>query len=203
MICVAAALVGCSKKAISKDELRAVTTEVVNAAQNVTGHHAEIKIRPTAAPGQAGIPAGPGFDDVYISLGDPKQAPALKASLEDIAKRHALTFATSSSGGVTRYDFSFHGARTHSIHVVTPAWAEDRAECAVETVASSDQGWAAASDHHRRYRKRPGGRGFGARAEFPGDGFRAASPDTLRRNRGGSSSPRRSGDAAHADAVRR
>jgi polysaccharide deacetylase 2 family uncharacterized protein YibQ len=120
MICVTAAIIGCGKNSISKDELRAITTEVVNAAQSVTGHGAEIKIRPMAAPGQAGIPAAPGFEDIYISLSDPKQAPGLKVALEQIAQRHALSFAASSSGGVARYDFSFHGARTHSIHVVTP-----------------------------------------------------------------------------------
>jgi uncharacterized protein len=117
---IALVLAGCSKKTISKNELRAISTEVVSAAQKVAGKNSRIEIRPETVSSQTGVPAAPGVDDIYISLADAKQAPALKDALSAIASRHEMTLSGSTSGGVTRYDFSFRGARTHSVHVVTP-----------------------------------------------------------------------------------
>ncbi len=44
---------------------------------------------------------------------------ALRKALDEIARRHHLDFAESGAG-VRRFDLSFDGERTHSIHVVTP-----------------------------------------------------------------------------------
>jgi uncharacterized protein len=122
LVCVAIAfaLAGCGKRTISKSELRSITVEVTTAAQKITGSGARVEIRPQPASSQTGVPAGPGFDEIYISLAEAKQAPVLRDALASIAAHHELTVSTNTFGAVTRYDYSFRGARTHSIHVVTP-----------------------------------------------------------------------------------
>ncbi len=113
-------MAGCSKKPVSKDELRAVTSEVTAAAQKIAGRNSRIEVRPQPASGAAGIPAGPGVDDIYISLGDPGEGGAIRSAIDEIAKRHGLSVNASTSGSVARYDYSLNGAQTHTIHVVTP-----------------------------------------------------------------------------------
>jgi uncharacterized protein len=121
LIAVAAVvLAGCQKKSFSKAELRAVTGEVVTAAQHVAGRKSEISIRPEIQPSPTGAPGKLAADNIYISLDDPSKANALRQILAEIARRHKLDVAESSSGGVLRYDFSRDGIRTHAIHVVTP-----------------------------------------------------------------------------------
>jgi len=120
LVCVSAALAGCTKKTASKTELRAVTNELTAAAQKIAGKNSKIEVRPEPASSAAGIPAGPGVDDIYISLSDPGEAGSMKTAIDGIASRHGLSVSASSSGGVARYDYSLNGARTHTIHVVTP-----------------------------------------------------------------------------------
>jgi len=99
--------------------MRAVTTEVVAAAQKITSNKSEIIVRPQA---QAPKRGGSGtVDDIYISLSTAAQAAALNESLGAIAKRHGLAITTTgASAGVTRFDYTSDGVRTHSIHVVIP-----------------------------------------------------------------------------------
>jgi len=119
-------LAGCEKKSFSKTELRAVTDEVVSAAQRVAGRKSEITIRPEVQPSRSGAPASLTADNIYISLADSSQGGALRQALAEIARRHKLSIAESSAGGITRYDFSRDGVRTHAIHVVTPLAARSR-----------------------------------------------------------------------------
>ena len=100
-------VIGCEKKSFSKTELRAVTDEVVSAAQRVTGRKSEITIRPEIQSSRTGVPGQLAADNIYISLEDPSKADALRQALAEIAHRHKLDVAESSSGGVLRYDFSF------------------------------------------------------------------------------------------------
>lgn len=120
LVCVLATLAGCSQKTVSKDELRAVTSEVQSAAQKIAGKNSTIEVRPEPASSVAGIPKGPGVDDIYISLSDRAEAGAMKSAIGEIAMRHGLSVNSSASASVARYDYSLHGARTHTIHVVTP-----------------------------------------------------------------------------------
>jgi uncharacterized protein len=113
-------LAGCAKKSLTKTELRAVTDEVVSAAQRVTGRKSEITIRPEIQSSRTGAPGQLAADNIYISLENPSKADALRQALAEIARRHKLDVAESSSGGVLRYDFLFRGNRTHAIHIVTP-----------------------------------------------------------------------------------
>ena len=113
-------LTGCGKKSLSKTELRAVTDEIVSAAQRVTGRKSEITIRPEVQAPRPGAPPRLAADNIYVSLTDPSQAAALRQALAEIARRHKLSIVESSTGGVIRYDFSRDGNRTHAIHVVTP-----------------------------------------------------------------------------------
>jgi uncharacterized protein len=121
-------LAGCGRKSLSKTELRAVTNEVVSAAQRVTGRKSEISIRPEIQPSQTGALGKIAVDNIYISLENPSHANALRQALAEIARRHKLSVAESSSGSVIRYDFSFHGNRTHAIHIVTPLAVRSRAK---------------------------------------------------------------------------
>jgi uncharacterized protein len=117
---------GCGKKTLSKTELRAVTNEIVSAAQRVTGRKSEITIRPEIQPSRTGAPGQLEVDHIYVSLADPSQASALRQALIEIAGRHNLSVAEFLTGGVIRFDFSRNGNRTHAIHVVTPLAARAR-----------------------------------------------------------------------------
>jgi len=92
-----------------------VTSQITAAAKQATPRKSEITIRPEIA--STGHPAA---DDIFITLGDPSQLPVLRQSLSAIAHRHSLDLSEFSSRGVERFDFSFRGTRTHSVHVVSP-----------------------------------------------------------------------------------
>jgi uncharacterized protein len=113
-------LSGCAKKTISKTELRAITSDIVTAAQKVTGRKSEITIRPELQPSKSGAPGKLAADGIYISLPDASETIALAQSLGDVARRHKLSVEQTSSAGVVRFDYAFHGVRTHTIHVVSP-----------------------------------------------------------------------------------
>lgn len=117
---IAISLAGCGKKTLSKSELRAVTNEIVGAAQRVAGRKSEITIRPEIQPSRSGAHGQLVADNIYISLADAAQVGALQHDLAEIARRHNISVAESSSSGVIRFDFSRDGNFTHVIHVVTP-----------------------------------------------------------------------------------
>jgi polysaccharide deacetylase 2 family uncharacterized protein YibQ len=97
--------------------MRAVTTEVVSAAQKITSNKSQIIVRPQTQPSKRGGTV----DDIYISLGTATQETTLRQSLGTIAERYGLAITTTAaSAGVTRFDYSSNGVRTHSIHVVIP-----------------------------------------------------------------------------------
>jgi uncharacterized protein len=111
---------GCGRKSPGRSEIRSVTTEIVSAAQQVTGRKSEITIRPEIRQPQSGSKSRLAADDIYISLRDPSQAATLKQAFSAIAERHDLSVAETSSGGVARFDFNSNGTRTHTIHLITP-----------------------------------------------------------------------------------
>ncbi|MGB7752057.1 MAG: divergent polysaccharide deacetylase family protein [Candidatus Acidiferrales bacterium] len=111
---------GCGKKNLSKSELRAITSEIVSAAQKINGHKSEIAIRPELQPAKRGSSSSLAADNIYISLSDPSQTAAFAQALNSIARKHDLSIAETVSSGVIRFDYAFHGARTHTVHVVTP-----------------------------------------------------------------------------------
>ena len=111
---------GCGKKSPGKSEIRAVTAEVVNAAQQATGRKSEITIRPEVRQSASGAASRLTADDIYISLRDPSETTAIRHALIGIAERHDLSFGETSGGGVTRFDFLSNGTRTHTIHLITP-----------------------------------------------------------------------------------
>jgi polysaccharide deacetylase 2 family uncharacterized protein YibQ len=113
-------LAGCGEKTLSKSELRAITGEIVSAAQKINGHKSEIAIRPQLQTAKHGSSKALAADNIYISLNDPSQTAAFAQALQAIARKHELTVTETTSSGVIRFDCAFHGARTHTIHVVTP-----------------------------------------------------------------------------------
>jgi polysaccharide deacetylase 2 family uncharacterized protein YibQ len=113
-------LAGCGKKTLSKSEWRAITGEIVAAAQKINGRKSEIAIRPELHPAKHGASSALAADNIYISLSDPSQTAAFAQSLQGIARKHDLSVTETDSSGVIRFDYTFHGARTHTVHVVTP-----------------------------------------------------------------------------------
>jgi uncharacterized protein len=118
---------GCGSKKISKTEIRAVTSEIVSAAQKISGHRSEVTIRPELQPSKIGAGGPSVTDNIYISLSDGSETNAIRRALEEIADRHKLSLVETSSAGVVRFDYAFDGVRTHTIHVVTPLSARTRA----------------------------------------------------------------------------
>lgn len=116
-----ACLAACSRNSISKAEARTVTSEIVTAAQRATSRKSEVAIRPEspAARHSAASRTAPA-DDIYVTLPDPSRAAALRQAIAEIARRHDLAESASASNGIERFDLSFDGVRTHSVHVITP-----------------------------------------------------------------------------------
>jgi polysaccharide deacetylase 2 family uncharacterized protein YibQ len=133
-------LAGCGKKTLSKSELRAITGEIVGAAQNINGHKSEIAIRPELQPAKHGGASALAADNIYISLSDPSQTAAFAQALQVIARKHDLSINETASSGVIRFDCTFHGARTHSIHLVTPLAARAAAHPSAPTRQSTNAG---------------------------------------------------------------
>jgi uncharacterized protein len=111
---------GCGKKKISKTELRAITSEIVAAAQKVSGHKSEVTIRPELQSSKTGSSGKLAADNVYVSLSDASQAETIAQALDEIARRHKLSVIETTSDGIMRLDYISDGIRTHTIHVVTP-----------------------------------------------------------------------------------
>jgi uncharacterized protein len=124
---VVISLAGCAKRSLSTGELRAVTAEVVAAAQPIAGHKSQIAIRPEFRPSWTGGEGRLVVDDIDLSLEKPSQLGVLRQALAQIARRHRLSLAESSSPGTTRFDFIFRGNRTHTIRVSTPSTTGSRA----------------------------------------------------------------------------
>jgi uncharacterized protein len=120
LVCVIFLLVGCGKKSLTKPELRAVTSEVVAAAQKIAGRKAEITIRPEMESPFPGVPRHLASDNIYLSLSDPAQIGALRQSLLSIAHKHKLTVGESASAGMIRFELAFDGRRTQMVDVVAP-----------------------------------------------------------------------------------
>jgi len=108
--------VACAKRPLSPSELRAITVEVVAASQRISTHKSEITIRPEVREmGDRKIST----DHIYVTLGGDSEITALREALGAIARRHHLQLVESGAS-VRRFDFTFNGERTHSIHIVSP-----------------------------------------------------------------------------------
>jgi len=110
-------LIGCAKRSLSTGELRAVTAEVVAAAQRSTDHHAQIAIRPELEPTWYGGEGRLVADDVDISVESASQMGALGQAIAQIARRRHLSFTESSSPEGSRIELAFRGSRTHLVRV--------------------------------------------------------------------------------------
>jgi len=116
-------LTSCSSSGLSKRQSRAVTREIVAAIQKSAGRNAAITIRPEAASSWFDFFGAPSADDISAAVGSAAQADTLRAPLSQIARRHKLTVAESSSSGALRFDFSASGMHTHTIALTFPVLA--------------------------------------------------------------------------------
>jgi polysaccharide deacetylase 2 family uncharacterized protein YibQ len=109
---------GCGEKSLRKSDLRAITSEIVAAAQQATQHKSEIAIRPESGPKTGhGEPA---VDNIYVAVSDSSQVNRLKEALDGIASRRKLSVAETRSGNILHVDFFSKGTRTHTIHIGSP-----------------------------------------------------------------------------------
>lgn len=103
-----------------------MTNEIVAAAQRVTQRKSDVAIRPEILNSHRAGPGGIVPDNVYLTLSSAAQAKTLAQALDDIARRHKLRILETASGGVLRFDLTFLGIRTHTVHAVTPVVARAR-----------------------------------------------------------------------------
>jgi uncharacterized protein len=116
-----ASLAGCAKRSLSTREIHGVTAEVVAAAERITAHRSQIAIRPEFEPSWFGGKGRLVADNIDVPVANSAEVTALAQALAQIARRHRLSFSESSSPGTMRFDFAFHGNRTHTILVTMPA----------------------------------------------------------------------------------
>jgi uncharacterized protein len=113
-------IAGCGRNSPSKSEIRAVTTEVLGAAEQATDHQTQITIRPEIHLTPAGAKNPLVEDTIYISLSDRSQVGVLRQNLQAIAQRYKLSVEETATGEVTRFDFTRNGVRTHTIDLIMP-----------------------------------------------------------------------------------
>lgn len=112
MLC-ACALAGCAKKPLSKAETRAVTSEIVDAAERVAAHRAEVQIEPELPNGTAAL-----ADRIVIVLPSDSEFAPLRQALGGIAAKHHLAIVERAARP-RHVDFTFNGWRSHSIDIST------------------------------------------------------------------------------------
>ena len=130
---------GCGTKPtpLTGAQIRGITRELVFAAKNASDGAASTGMmpeRPSGTPSPAArrgrgnrIPT-PAADMIFISLppipgGKTNQAvlDAIDSELGRIAREHHLTrVPRPGAAGVIRFDYFYAGARTHSVHIITP-----------------------------------------------------------------------------------
>jgi uncharacterized protein len=110
---------GCEKKPANEAQIRAITRDLVAAAQSAAGRNAQISIRPEM--GRLGnrrpyLVA----DDIFIGLPDATRRSAVEQALDHAAARYRLTrLSRPGSPASVHFDYLLNGRRTHSIHIIT------------------------------------------------------------------------------------
>jgi uncharacterized protein len=132
---------GTKQRSMNSAQVRGITRELVFAAKNASNGEAHTGMMPELLPARFGTARGqappqvPSADMIFISLpeegGKTNQAvlDAIDSELERVARSHDLVrVARQGAPGVVRFDFTYGGQRTHSIHIVTPLLAHQPAE---------------------------------------------------------------------------
>jgi polysaccharide deacetylase 2 family uncharacterized protein YibQ len=120
-------LAGCGKTSLSKSKQRAITNEIVAAAQKSADPKTEVTVRSGVTTFQDALRGEPTADNIYVTVPDPSRALALEHALAEIARRHKMSIVERSSAEVERFDLAFHGTHTHTVRVITPLAARARA----------------------------------------------------------------------------
>lgn len=137
-------LFGCEKRAAPRADRRAVTTEIVAAAQRITAHTAQVTVRPETQHSVIGAsPTNTSIDVIHILLLDSSAVSPLGRALGGIARRHKLSVAQGTSASGVRYEFFWQGDLTHTIEIslsgAAHAW-PPAASLAVPPPASTQAG---------------------------------------------------------------
>jgi uncharacterized protein len=125
LLAFAAALfaAGCSKKTLSKSEIRSITAEIVRTAQAIVGPKSEITIRPSTQNVKGSSP-GRRTETIYISPSDSQQVRDVTQALIRLGQRRKFRVDRKDSAEGVVLDYLSHGIRTHSIHIARPVSSE-------------------------------------------------------------------------------
>ena len=120
LLVISIVVAGCAKTSLSKSKQRAITNEIVSAAQKSADAKSEVTFSSGVTSFQDVLHGESAVDNVYVTVSDSAKAMALEHSLAEIARRNKLSIVERASADIERFDMSFHGRRTHTIAVVTP-----------------------------------------------------------------------------------
>jgi uncharacterized protein len=124
VLCIAGAfLAGCQNGPPTEQQIRAITRDLLAAAQSAAGHDAGISVRPEI--GRFGnTPAQLVADNISVVLHDPSRRSTVEQALDTAAARHHLKrVSRPSPPNAVFFDYLFDGTRTHSIHIIVSAGA--------------------------------------------------------------------------------
>lgn len=114
-------LSGCQKKPTNEGQIRAITHDLVAAAQSAAGRNAQVSILPEMGRFGDGHPYLVA-DDIFIGLSNASRRSAVEQALDRVAARHHLTrLSQPGSQSSVHFDYLLNGRRTHSIHIIIPA----------------------------------------------------------------------------------
>lgn len=137
---------GVKQRSLTGAQIRAISRELVFAAKNASNGEAHTGMMPERLPVAFGSvraegPQAPSADMIFISLpadgGRTNEAvfDAINAELQKVAQGHDLVrVGRAGSPGFVRFDYTYRGQRTHSVHIVTPLLTRDTQK--LEPVAS-------------------------------------------------------------------
>jgi len=120
-------LAGCRKTSLSESKQRAITSELVAAAQKSAAPKSEVTVRSSVSSFQDVLHGEPAVDNIYVTVADPSKTIALEHALAEIARRHKMSIVERSSSDVERFELAFHGTHTHTVRVVMPIATSARA----------------------------------------------------------------------------
>ena len=112
---------GCRKLPPTEGQIRAITRDLVAAAQSAAGPSVQISIRPEMGRFGNGKPYLVA-DDIFIGLTDESRRSVIEQALDRAAARHRLVrVSRPGTPNTIHFDYLFEGKRTHSVHIVTSA----------------------------------------------------------------------------------
>jgi uncharacterized protein len=110
----------CRKKPGREQVIQNSTREMAAAVQRLPGGRVEVAVRPRMSVPETGEPAVLLADDLFITLPDASQQPALEKALDGVARRYSLARLSSPPPSSLHWAYGLDGRATQFIHVIVP-----------------------------------------------------------------------------------